>query len=78
MDLFCSALGEKDEVSGKKVAEMIIVGSRFKHSTARELRMVAREKIRQRSEITEDPEFRERLRREDDEILFQFIAIMSQ
>ena len=76
MDLFCSALGEKDEVSGEKVAEMIIVGSKFKHSTARELRLVARDKIRQRREIIKDQAFREKLS-EDLTLLFEFLAVMS-
>ena len=39
-------------------------------------RVVAREKIRQRREITEDPAFREKLRREDDTVLFDFLAVM--
>ena len=71
MDLFCSALGEKDEVSGGKVAEMIIVGSRYQHSAAKELTMVARDKIRQRRDIIDDPAFREKLRGED--ALFNFL-----
>ena len=74
MDLFCSALGEKDEVSGGKVAEMIIVGSRYQHSAAKELTMVARDKIRQRRDIIDDPAFREKLRGED--ALFNFLAVM--
>ena len=52
---------EEAEVSGEKVAEMIIVGSKYQHSAARQLRLVARDKIRQRREITEDLAFLERL-----------------
>ena len=78
MELFCSALKEEVEVSGEKVAEMIIVGSRYQHSEARELRVVAREKIRQRREITADLAFRERLREEDQDVLFDFLAVMSE
>ena len=74
MELFCSKL-RTEEMSAEKVAEMIIVGSRYQHSKARELREVARDKIRQRREITGDPEFREKLRGEDD--LFDFLALMS-
>ena len=44
MGLFCSKL-RTEEVSAEKVAEMMIVGSRFKHSAARELLVVARDKI---------------------------------
>ena len=49
MGLFCSKLRTQVEVSGEKVAEMIIVGSRYKHSKARELTLVARDKIRQKA-----------------------------
>ena len=76
MRLFCSKL-ESEEMSGAKVAEMIIAGSRYQHSEARQLREVARDKIRQRREITEDLAFRERLRGEDYEVLFEFLAVMA-
>ena len=56
---------------------MMIVGSRYQHSAARELRVVARHKIRQRREITDDPAFREKLREEDHDVLFEFLAVMS-
>ena len=75
MEVFCSAL--ETERSGEKVAEMIIVGTRYQHSAARELREVARDKIRQRREITEDPAFREKLRGEDHDVLLEFLAVMS-
>ena len=55
---------------------MMIVGSRYQHSAARELRVVARDKIKERSEITEDPGFRERLSGDVD-VLFEFLKIMS-
>ena len=45
MELFCSALGTEAELSGEKVAEMIIVGSRYKHSAAEQLTIVAREDL---------------------------------
>ena len=76
MKMFCFFLETEEEVSGEKVAEMMIVGSRYQHSAARELRMVAREFIKARREITEDRGFRERLRREDHDILFEFLAIL--
>ena len=76
MGLFCSKLRTQVEMSGEKVAEMIIVGSRYKHSAARELREVARNKIKERREITEDPAFRESLRGEDPNVLFDFLAII--
>ena len=41
---------------------MIIAGSRYQDSAARELREVARDKIKERREIMDDPVFRERLR----------------
>ena len=75
MMIFCSAL-ETEEMSGEKVAEMMIVGTRYQHSAARELTMVARNKIRERREITRDLGFRERLRREDHDVLFEFLEIM--
>ena len=75
MEVFCSAL-ETEEVSGEKVAEMIIAGSRYKHSKAGELREVARDKIKGRREITEDPEFRERLGGEDPKVWFDFLEII--
>ena len=77
IDLLCSAL-KKEVVSGKKVAELIIVGSMFQDSAARQLRMVARDKIKERKEITEDLGFRERLRMEDYDVLFEFLPIISQ
>ena len=40
--------------------------------------MVARDKIRQRREITEDPAFRERLREEDHDVLLEFLSVMSE
>ena len=64
-------------MSAVKVAEMIIAGSKYQHSQARQLRVVARDKIRQRREITEDLAFRERLRGEDHDVLFEFLAVMS-
>ena len=77
MELFCSTLKYKnEEVSAVKVAEMIIVGSRYKNSAARKLMVVARNKIRERREITKDQGFRERLR--DHDVLFEFLPIMSQ
>ena len=78
MKLFCSALKEEVEVSGEKVAEMVIVGSRYQHSAARQLRVLARDKIRERREITEDLGFREKLSGEIDGfvVLFEFLAIL--
>ena len=55
MELFCSAL-KTEEVTAEKAAEMIIAGSRYKDSVARELTLVARDMIKERREITEDPE----------------------
>ena len=52
---------------------MISAGSRYQQSAARELRVVAWELIRSRSEITEDPVFREKLRGED--ALFEFLTV---
>ena len=76
MGLFCSTLvTKKVEVSGEKVAEMIIAGSRYQHSEARQLRVVAREKIRQRREITADLAFRERLR-EDHNCVIDFLEFI--
>ena len=63
-------------MSGEKVAEMMIVGSRYQHSAARELRVVARNKIRKRRKITKDHGFRGRLRGEDYDVLFEFLAIL--
>ena len=48
---------------------MIIVGSRYQHSAAKELTIVARDKIRQRREIINDQAFSERLREEDHDVL---------
>ena len=76
MELFCSALGEKDEVSGEMVAEMIIVGSRYQHSAAKEFTVVARDKIKQRKDIINDPAFREKMRGEDHDVLLDFLAFM--
>ena len=73
MELFCSAL-ETEEVSAVKVADMIIAGSRYQHSEARQLRWVARDKIRQRREITDDLEFRGR-RGEDYNYVICFFCI---
>ena len=64
-----------EEVSGEKVADMIIAGSRYKHSEARQLRVVARDKIRQRREITEDLAFREKLR-EDHNCVIDFLEFV--
>ena len=71
MEELFSAL-KTEEVSGEKVAEMIIVSSRC--PAARELRVVARDKIRQRREIIEDIEFRDRLSGENLSVLFEFLA----
>ena len=60
MMIFCSKLN-LGEVPAEKVAEMIIAGSRYQHTAARELRLVARNKIRKRRELTADWAFRERL-----------------
>ena len=38
---------------------MIIAGSRYQHSESRQLRVVARDKIEMRREVTDDPAFRE-------------------
>ena len=70
MKLFCSALKE-EEVSGEKVAEMLKAGRRYKHSAARELMMVAGDKIKERREITEDLGLRERL----EEVFADFLNI---
>ena len=56
---------------------MIIAGSRYQHSEARQLREVARDKIRQRREITDDDTFREKLLGEYHDILFNFLALLS-
>ena len=53
---------------------MIIAGSRNKHSEARDLTNVARDKMEKRREITEDLAFREKLRGED--ALFDFLAVL--
>ena len=74
MRLFCSKLRTEGEVSAARVAEMISAGGRYQYSVARELRWVARERIRQRREITEDPAFREKLR--GDDALFELLALM--
>ena len=71
MELLCSKLMTKKKLSGEKVAEMIIVGSRYKHSAARKLMVVAREKIKERREITENPAFRERLQSENHAVFWQ-------
>ena len=76
MKLFCSKLRIEEEVTAEKVAEMIIVGSRYKDRAPWELMEVARDKIREKREITEDPVFREMLR-EDPEVLLEFLAVMS-
>ena len=76
MEVFCSKLRTEEEVSAVKVAEMIIVGSRYKHSKARELREVARDKIRERREITAELAFRQRLQREDHAVWFDFLEII--
>ena len=64
---------EEEEVSGGKVAEMILAGSRYQHGAARELRVVAADLIRSRSDITEEPAFREKLR--GDDALFEFLTV---
>ena len=51
--------------------DMIKAGSRYKHSEARELTNVARDKMEKRREITDDLE---KLRGED--TLFDFLALM--
>ena len=77
MGLFCSKLESKElEVNAEKVAEMIIVGSRYKHSKARELTLVARDKIRRRREIIEDTGFRDRLSGENLGVLFEFLTVV--
>ena len=60
MELFCSKLN-MEEVPAEKVAEMIIVGIRYQDTVARDLGLVARNKIRWRRQIMEDWAFRERL-----------------
>ena len=45
MELLCSKLKTKKKLSGEKVAEMIIAGSRYKHSAAEQLTIVAREDL---------------------------------
>ena len=52
---------------------MIIVGTRFKDSVAKELTMVARDKIRQRREIINDKAFIFRLRWELPIILIEIL-----
>ena len=46
MELFCSKLKTDENVSSEKVVEMITVGNKYKHSKARELIVVARDKIK--------------------------------
>ena len=62
MELFCYELKTEVEMSPEEVAEMIIMASRYQHRVARELREVARDKIKRRREIISDQAFRERLR----------------
>ena len=71
MELLCSKLKTEEELSAEKVAEMIIAGSRHQHSAARELREVAKDKIKERREILQDTGFRDRLRGLD--VLFEFL-----
>ena len=73
MDRFFSKLKIEKEVSSEKVAEMIIVGSKYKDSAARELTMVARDKIRQRREIIEDKAFTLKLRSKHPMILIEIL-----
>ena len=54
--------------------DMIKAGSRYKHSEARELTNVARDKMEKRREITDDLAFREKLRGKD--ALFDFLALL--
>ena len=62
MEIFCSKLNIKEApLIAEKVAEMMIVGSRHQHTVARELIVVARNKISRRRQITQDRAFRERL-----------------
>ena len=75
MELFCSKLATEEDLSGEKVAEMIIAGSRYQDSAARELREVARDKIKERREMMDDPVFRERLR-EDHNCVVEFIKFI--
>ena len=63
MKIFCSKLSFT-EVPAEKVAEMIIAGSRYQDTAARELRLGARNKIRERPGITENQAFRDRLLKE--------------
>ena len=75
--MFCSKLETKElELTAEKVAEMIIVGSRYKHSKARELTLVARDKIRRRRQIIEDTGFRDRLSGENLGVLFEFLTVV--
>ena len=53
---------------------MIIAGSRYKRSEAKDLTNMASDKMEKRREITEDLAFREKLRGED--ALFDFLALM--
>ena len=73
--LICSKL-RTEEMSAEMVAELIIVGSRYQHSAAKELTMVARDKIRQRRDIIHEPAFREKMREEDHDVLLDFLAVM--
>ena len=75
MELLCSKLATEEELSGEKVAEMIIAGSRYQDSAARTLREVARDKIKERREMMDDPVFRERLR-EDHNCVVEFIKFI--
>ena len=75
IELLCTKLTTEEELSGEKVAEMIIAGSRYQDSVARELREVARDKIKERREIMDDPVFRERLR-EDHNCVVEFIKFI--
>ena len=76
MDLFCSELEcwVTDEVPAGKVADMIIAGSRYEHTLARDLIRVARRKISEKREITKNKNFREKLRREDPMFLLRFCS----
>ena len=75
--LFCFKLG-KEELSGEKVAEMMIVGRNYHHTVARELREVAGIKIIESPEITSEQVFIEKLRGEDPIVSIEMIAQLSR
>ena len=73
MEEFLSALATTKKLSAEKVAEMIIAGSRYKYSNARKLMILARDKIRQRREITDEKSFILKLRWEHPMILIEIL-----